>query len=77
MAPLQKRVRATLPKDPVYLAGYDQGMADLNHAVLTYFQERYVSGEGKPERDTPEAKFFLDGVRELAQFLREEQAHTK
>ena len=74
---LKLRVKSTLPKDPVFIAGYEQGMADLNHAVLTFFEEKYIHGEGKPERGTPEAQYFLDGVRELAQLLREAQAGTK
>ena len=73
MAQFKTRVRKTLPNDPVFRAGYDQGQLDITTAVLTYFEQRFISDEDRPEKGTPEYEKFLENVRELSRFLKDER----
>lgn len=74
MAQFKKRLRKELPKDPVFRAGYDQGYLDVANAVLTFFEQRFIYDEDRPQRrDSDETKFFLDSVREVSRFLKAER----
>ena len=71
MAQFTTRPRKGLPTVPVFIGGYDQGMIDMSTSILTYFEQKYVTDEGKPMKGTPEQAYFLDGIRELSRHIKE------
>lgn len=71
MAQFDTRNRKSLPNSPIFRAGYDQGMLDMTTSVLTYFEQRFVTDEGRPMPDTPEHKYFLDSIRDLSRHLKD------
>ena len=73
MAKIEMRNRKSLPKDPAYKAGYDQACQDFSTAILTYFQQRFISDEDRPEKNTPEYTRFLEDIRLLSRFLKDER----
>lgn len=73
MAQFKRRLRRELPKDPVFRAGYDQGYLDVANAILTFMEQKFISDEGRPEKGTPEYKYFLDAIREVSAELKAER----
>lgn len=74
MAELKVRQYKSLPKNADYRAGYNQGVDDIAYAVRDFFEQKFINDPNRPEtRDGDDTKFFLDSVRELSNFLRDEQ----
>lgn len=61
------------PTFPIYKLGYDEGLKNTRMLVLTHLENKYVSAEDRPERNTPEAKYLLGLASELSELLRSAQ----
>lgn len=70
---IPRRNYKTLPKDPMYRAGYDQAYLDISQSVLTYFQQQFMEAPDRPNKGTPEYDTFLTKVGEISQFLKDQR----
>lgn len=67
-APTKKKRRAGGIKDPIFRAGYEEGVRETRTKALTFLEQKYMSPE--VVRETPYAKALLEIAGELAKELK-------
>jgi len=55
---------------PLYKMGYQDGLNQVRHAVLTHLQYKYIHDIDRPARGSAEANYLLGLATELSSLLK-------
>lgn len=59
------------PTFPIFEEGMKRGKVATQHMILTHLENKYVSDEDRPDRNSPRGQALLQLARELSIWLRQ------